>query len=116
MNDGDQEPCYYCGKPCDAFAGNPGKWPIPLCHRDAPGFVKFHHIECVTDRLIENNPPSWPPMRPMSEESENPSDEVLVLIFGLWSVMPYCQARAHRGAIGWYPLPPLSPAKLEPTT
>lgn len=53
---GHDEPCYYCGKPCDSLAGNPSKWPIPLCHTDAPGVVKWHHTGCVTERLIENQP------------------------------------------------------------
>jgi hypothetical protein len=48
---GHDEPCFYCKEPCDSFAGNPGKWPIPLCHADDPGRVKWHHVDCVTDRL-----------------------------------------------------------------
>ena len=43
--------CYYCNKPCNAFAGNPGLWPIPLCHADDPGHVKWHHTECIAQRL-----------------------------------------------------------------
>jgi hypothetical protein len=54
MLEGHNKPCYYCHEPCNALAGNPSKWPIPLCHRDDPGFVKWHHIGCVTERLIEN--------------------------------------------------------------
>ncbi len=54
MMQGHNEPCYYCGEPCSSVAGNPGKWPIPLSHRDDPGRVKWHHIGCVSERLIEN--------------------------------------------------------------
>lgn len=50
-NDGHDELCYYCGKPCNALAGNPHEWPIPLCHSDEPGVVKWHHIGCVSQRL-----------------------------------------------------------------
>ncbi len=52
--EGHDKPCYYCGEPCNGLAGNPSRWPIPLCHRDEPGWVKWHHIGCVTSRLIEN--------------------------------------------------------------
>lgn len=52
--EGHGKPCHYCGEPCDALIGNPNRWPIPLCHRDDPGRVKWHHIGCVTDRLVEN--------------------------------------------------------------
>lgn len=52
--EGHNKPCYYCGENCDALAGNPGKWPVMLCHKDEPGVMKYHHVECVTKRLIEN--------------------------------------------------------------
>lgn len=52
--EGHDEPCYYCGEPCSSVAANPGRWPIPLCHADEPGKVKWHHIGCVSERLIEN--------------------------------------------------------------
>jgi hypothetical protein len=52
--EGHGKPCYYCGELCDGLAGNPSRWPIPLCHRNEPGRVKWHHIGCVTSRLIEN--------------------------------------------------------------
>lgn len=48
---GNGEPCYYCGELCDSFAGNPGKWPIILCHKDAPGVSKAHHSACISSRL-----------------------------------------------------------------
>ena len=54
--DGQERQCYYCNEPCDSFSGNPSRWPIPLCHADDPGRVKWHHIGCVSERLIENNP------------------------------------------------------------
>lgn len=54
MLEGHNEPCYYCAKLCDSLAGNPSHWPIPLCHEDEPGRVKWHHTGCVTERLIEN--------------------------------------------------------------
>jgi hypothetical protein len=44
---GHGKPCYYCGKPCNDLAGNPGLWSIPGCHTDDPGRVKWHHIQCV---------------------------------------------------------------------
>jgi hypothetical protein len=58
---GHNEPCYFCGRACNALAGNPGEWPIPLCHADEPGVVKWHHTSCVQERL---RPPTascaWP--------------------------------------------------------
>lgn len=45
--------CYYCQKPCDSMSGNPSEWPIPLCHADEPGVVKWHHIGCVSERLCK---------------------------------------------------------------
>lgn len=48
---GHKQPCYYCGENCNSLAANPGKWPIPLCHPDDPGKVKWHHIGCVSERL-----------------------------------------------------------------
>jgi hypothetical protein len=49
--EGHNEPCYYCGKPCNSFAGYPSEWPIPLSHSDEPGKVKWHHTGCVSKRL-----------------------------------------------------------------
>lgn len=46
-------PCYYCGKVTSSLAGNPGLWPIPLCHNDEPGVVKKHHVHCVSERLAQ---------------------------------------------------------------
>ena len=50
---GHGQPCYYCSEPCNAVAGNPEKWPIPLCHPEEPGKVKWHHVGCVSERLRE---------------------------------------------------------------
>ena len=50
-NNGHNKNCYYCGKPCNNFSGNPSEWAIPLCHKDEPGVVKWHHIGCVQKRL-----------------------------------------------------------------
>nr|HPK72511.1 hypothetical protein [Vicinamibacterales bacterium] len=44
-------PCYYCGELCSALAGDPGKWPIGLCHKNQPGRVWPHHVSCVSERL-----------------------------------------------------------------
>jgi hypothetical protein len=30
--EGHGEPCYYCQEPCNSVAGNPGRWPVALCH------------------------------------------------------------------------------------
>lgn len=49
--EGHDQPCYYCGMPCNSWIGNPGMWPIPLCHDDEPGVVKWHHTGCVDLRL-----------------------------------------------------------------
>lgn len=51
MIEGHDEPCYYCGMLCNSFIGNPSMWPIPLCHSDEPGKVKWHHTGCVSLRL-----------------------------------------------------------------
>jgi hypothetical protein len=53
--EGHDQPCYYCNKPCNSFAGNPSLWPIPLCHGDDPGRVKWHHIGCVSQRLRQRD-------------------------------------------------------------
>ena len=45
--------CYYCGKMTVGCAGNPGEWPVMLCHADDPGVVKHHHVRCVSERLAE---------------------------------------------------------------
>jgi hypothetical protein len=50
---GHNEPCYYCGKPCDGLAGDPGQWPIGLCHAGDPGLVKYHHTNCIYEQLNE---------------------------------------------------------------
>lgn len=56
---GDDKTCYYCGKNISIFASNPHEGcPVPLMHRDEPGKIKWHHIGCVMDRLIENQPSS----------------------------------------------------------
>lgn len=49
--EGHDEPCYYCGELCNKLAGNPSLWPLPLCHPDDPGRVKWHHTGCISDRL-----------------------------------------------------------------
>jgi len=54
---GHNKPCYYCGEPCNGFAGDPGLWPLAFCHRDEPGVMRWHHSRCVTRRLVENQPP-----------------------------------------------------------
>ena len=51
VTEGHKKPCYYCGLPCSSLAGNPGRWPIALCHADNPGAVKWHHVGCVSARL-----------------------------------------------------------------
>lgn len=48
-------PCYYCGKPVNNLAGNPGLWSVGLCHADDPGVVKWHHVKCVSERLGERD-------------------------------------------------------------
>lgn len=45
------DPCYWCGEPTNGLAGDPGEWPIFLCHAENPGVVKAHHERCVMDRL-----------------------------------------------------------------
>lgn len=52
--EGHGKPCFYCGESCDGLAGNPGLWPIPFPHKDAPGVVKWHHMQCVYRRVNEN--------------------------------------------------------------
>lgn len=49
--EGHGEPCAFCGKLCDRFAGNPGAWPIAFAHPDGTGIVKWHHVNCVVDRI-----------------------------------------------------------------
>lgn len=54
---GDNEPCYYCGKPCNAFAGDPGLWPVGFAQADGTGICRWHHSRCVVERLP---PPQGP--------------------------------------------------------
>ena len=51
IQEGHGSPCYYCGEKCNNLTGDPGKWPVGLCHSDEPGVVKWHHSGCVSDRL-----------------------------------------------------------------
>lgn len=53
MSKGHDAPCYYCGQPCNTYAGNPGLWPLGFTHEDEPGVVKWHHTGCVQGRLRE---------------------------------------------------------------
>lgn len=46
-------PCYYCHLPTSSLAGDPGLWPVVLCHPDEPGVPKIHHERCVSERLHE---------------------------------------------------------------
>lgn len=49
---GHDEPCPLCTKPCNAFAGDPGLWPIALVVRDGEvGAMRWHHMSCVSERL-----------------------------------------------------------------
>lgn len=43
--------CYYCGDPINTMSGNPVDGSVALCHDDAPGVAKSHHIGCVQARL-----------------------------------------------------------------
>lgn len=53
--EGHGKPCYYCGEPCNALAGNPSLWPVWLPHSDAPGVAKEHHIGCVVQRIEDRD-------------------------------------------------------------
>jgi len=48
---GHGEPCFYCSEPCDALAGNPGRWPISFAQPDGTGVCRTHHSACVVKRL-----------------------------------------------------------------
>lgn len=50
--EGQDEPCFFCGKRVDGFAGNPGLWPLIFTHPDGTGIPKFHHVGCVQKRLF----------------------------------------------------------------
>jgi hypothetical protein len=52
VSEGHDEPCYYCKRPCNCLAGNPGEWSIGLPHADDPGVVKWHHVSCILERLL----------------------------------------------------------------
>ncbi len=49
--EGHNEPCYYCGEPCNSLHGNPSLWPLIFAHKEEPGIAKAHHTKCVTERL-----------------------------------------------------------------
>lgn len=48
---GHGEPCAMCGKPCNALAGNPGRWPlalVPTWRADfEAGRIAWHCTRCV---------------------------------------------------------------------
>jgi hypothetical protein len=71
--EGHDEPCYYCGEPCDALAGNPSLWPLGFPHKDDPGVVKWQHVGCVLARLPENAAPTE------GEETTEKSREVIAV-------------------------------------
>lgn len=50
--DGHNEPCRICGKPCSRIAGNPALWPILLPYYGGDGKLAAHHGGCVV-RCIE---------------------------------------------------------------
>ena len=62
--EGHEKPCHYCGELCSSVAGNPARWPIPLCHSDEPGVVKWHHVGCVSARLARLAALEAPPVVP----------------------------------------------------
>ena len=45
--------CAICQEPCDAFAGNPSRWPVHLAN------AGWHHVGCVTDRLRRAREGRW---------------------------------------------------------
>lgn len=51
-------PCYYCQQPTNSIAGNPGLWPLRFTHPDGTGVVRFHHTQCVLNRLRESPCPN----------------------------------------------------------
>ncbi len=63
VSGGHKESCYYCSKPTNCLSANPNEWAIPLCHKEEPGVVKWHHIGCVSERLAKLQAPKvikWP--------------------------------------------------------
>jgi hypothetical protein len=53
--DSHDQPCYFCSEKISDTSANPGKWGIGLCHKDDPGVIKWHHEECVYQRLDERD-------------------------------------------------------------
>jgi hypothetical protein len=49
--DGHNRPCYYCGKLCNNFAGDPGEWSVGFPEKDELGKIKYHHMGCLLKRL-----------------------------------------------------------------
>ena len=43
-------PCFYCERPTNSLAGDPGQWPLHFSLED--GIAKVFHVECVTERLF----------------------------------------------------------------
>lgn len=50
--EGHDEPCFYCGKPCSLIAGDPSRWPLAFAQPDGTGVVRYHHVGCVVARLV----------------------------------------------------------------
>lgn len=46
------EPCFYCGDPCNSLTGNPGLWPLALpVDASRQGHAVPVHMKCVLTRL-----------------------------------------------------------------
>lgn len=45
--------CYYCVDLIDSLAGNPGKWPIVICHEN--GIPLFYCTKCITMIVNKHN-------------------------------------------------------------
>jgi hypothetical protein len=76
---GHKQPCYYCGNLCNSLTGRPSLWPIPLCHADEPGLVKWHHIGCVSERL-EQNEARGEAIRQIANGCEDPMDVAHIVL------------------------------------
>ncbi len=56
LQEGHDQPCFFCGEPCDALAGNPGHWPVGFCHIGSSGVISWHHSSCLAKRLRTPSP------------------------------------------------------------
>jgi len=50
-DEGHNEPCFYCGEPCNYLSPTPSMWPVQFFHKDGTGIIRTHHMKCIVSKL-----------------------------------------------------------------